>query len=141
MSYLREIMQRLNSRTAAEAEVEPTPSPRLEAHLEDYRQRLLACTPAMLRYEDAWLEQHLETLELCLTQPGMLSTAGGPARVKILLEESRRFRELLDQRCRELELAPARHRAAVVASEHAWELSHPGLRSQWGLEPLPGSPV
>jgi hypothetical protein len=134
VSYLREIMQRLNARHAAQdppADAEPA---HLEAHLSDYRNRLLGCSPAMLQYERAWLEEHIATLELCCTDATMARSAGGVARVKTLLEESRRFQELLDARVSDLGLEPVRHRAAVVPSEHAWELSQPALRRQWGID-------
>lgn len=142
MSYLREIMQRLNARHAQQDSPPESDPGRLEAHLSHYRDRLLACTPPMLQYERAWLEEHIASLELCRADPAMAKTAGGVARVTALLEESRRFQELLESRVRELGLEPLRRRAAVVPSEHAWELSPPDLRRQWGFDAeSPGSPL
>ncbi|MEB3170946.1 MAG: hypothetical protein VKK43_06200 [Synechococcaceae cyanobacterium] len=136
MSYLRQIMQRLNARTAATTPGQApaaAPSPLLERHLADYDAQLAACSPAMLQYEWAWIEQHLDTLTLARSTPAMLAAAGGPAHLEALLEESRRFRTLLEQRFAAAGLTPAAHRHAVVATEHAWELSPPELRRQWGF--------
>jgi len=146
MSYLRQIMQRLNARAAATAlsatssppaaggEASATaPSPLLERHLADYDAHLAACSPAMLQYEWAWIEQHLDTLTLARTTPAMLEAAGGPAHLEVLLEESRRFRALLEKRIAAGGLIPASHRHTVLATEHAWELTHPDLRRQWGF--------
>ena len=135
MSYLRQIMQRLNARTAAPPAEAPAaaPSPLLERHLADYDAHLAACSPAMLQYEWAWIEQHLDTLTLARATPAMLAAAGGPAHLEALLEQSRRFRALLEQRFAAAALTPAAHRHTVVATEHAWELSQPELRRQWGF--------
>jgi len=139
MSYLRQIMQRLNQRAASSAALAPgeapaaAPSPLLERHLADYDAQLAGCSPAMLQYEWAWIEQHLDTLTLARSTPAMLAAAGGPAHLEALLEESHRFRTLLEQRFAAAGLTPATHRHTVVATEHAWELSQPGLRRQWGF--------
>jgi hypothetical protein len=138
MSYLRQIMQRLHDRSAAEPPAAPAESARIEQHLELYAARLEACSDAMLDYEAAWLEQHIETLELCGSQPLMLASAGGSQRVERLLQESQRFRRLLELCRRSRGLAPVGSRAAVVATEHAWELSDPSLRRAWGFPAGPG---
>jgi hypothetical protein len=137
MSYLREIMQRLNSRSSSSAAEPSLPADRvlLGVHLEQYRQRLEECDPAMLQYEWVWLEQHIEALEFCGSQPGMVAAAGGIARVQALLAESHRFRELLVQRMAAAGLTPSLHRATVVPTEHAWELSQSAIRRQWGIDP------
>ncbi|WP_216900031.1 hypothetical protein [Synechococcus sp. CCY 9618] len=133
MSYLRQIMQRLHDRSSAEPAVDGGGPTRLEEHLALYAIRLQGCSDAMLDYEAAWLEQHIETLELCSHQPAMVAGAGGSQRVERLLQESHRFRQLLDQ-CRDARgLAQAGAVAAVVATEHAWELSDPALRQAWGF--------
>ncbi|MCS5699297.1 hypothetical protein NZK32_09630 [Cyanobium sp. FGCU-52] len=139
MSYLRQIMQRLNARAAAASpsangEAAPAaPSPLLERHLADYDAQLAGCSPAMLQYEWAWIEQHLDTLTLARSTPAMLAAAGGPAHLEALLDESRRFRSLLEQRFAAAGLTPAAHRHTVLATAHAWELTHPELRRQWGF--------
>jgi hypothetical protein len=133
MSYLRQIMRRLHDRSAADPPEGPGEPARLEEHLEAYAARLRDCSDAMLDYEAAWLERHIETLELCARQPAMLASVGGAVRVERLLQESRRFRQLLEQCRQERGLAEARPRAAVVATEHAWELSDPSLRRAWGF--------
>jgi hypothetical protein len=142
MSYLRQIMQRLHDRSTAPAPVDRSADPAvLEEHLTLYAGRLDACSDAMLRYEAAWLEQHIETLELCARQPTMLASAGGAERVERLLQESLRFRQLLERSRAARGLTGDGVRAAVVASEHAWELSDPGLRRAWGFsaEPADGA--
>lgn len=133
MSYLREIMQRLQARHAA-AGATPRPDPaQIERHLQAYQERLDACTPAMLQYEWAWIEQHLETLELARTTPAMVRAAGGASHLEGLLEESRRFRDQLEQHCRALGIRPASQRHAVLATAHAWELHQQDLRQLWGF--------
>jgi hypothetical protein len=140
MSYLREIMQRLRARHNDQEEVDPPQATSLlEAHLDHYRLQLQRCGSAMLQYEWAWMEEHINSLELCLTQPGMVSTAGGAARVQALLAESHRFQELLEDQFTTRGLIPSRHRAAVVATEHAWELSQEQTRRLWGIEADPGN--
>ena len=91
----------------------------------------------MLDYEVAWLDQHIETLELCFRQPAMLASAGGAQRVGRLLEESLRFRRLLEQCRRSRGLGEAVTRASVLATEHAWELTDPSLRRAWGFPAAP----
>jgi len=146
MSYLREIMQRFQAARSAdqppEAETETKAGNRTEAHrrrLEEhlawYRDQLLACSPAMLRYEWAWLEEHIDALELCSSRPERMPAA---ARVRSLLEESLRFRDLLQERMAAGSVDPALHRGTLVSSEHAWELSQPEIRRQWGIDPPEG---
>ena len=100
---------------------------------------MLACSPAMLRYEWAWLEEHIDALELCSSRPEMMPGAAGAARVRSLLEESLRFRDLLQERMAAASVDPALHRGTLVPTEHAWELSQPEIRRQWGIEGAPTS--
>jgi hypothetical protein len=138
MSYLRQIMQRLHDRSTSLPTAERGEAPgRLEEHLALYGARLEACSDAMLQYEAAWLQQHIETLELCGRQPTMLASAGGAERVEALLQESLCFRQRLDLCRRQRGLPEDGVRAAVVASEHAWELSDPTLRQAWGFPAEP----
>lgn len=143
MSYLREIMQRFqaarsaapSSETGAEAGRKSGADPRrLEEHLAWYGDRLRACSPAMLRYEWAWLEEHIDALELWSSRPEMVAGAAGLARVRALLEESLRFRDLLQERMAAASVEPALHRGTLVPTEHAWELGQPEIRRQWGIE-------
>jgi hypothetical protein len=141
MSYLRQIMRRLHDRTTPLPTAERGESQgRLEEHLALYGARLEACSDAMLQYEAAWLEQHIETLQLCGSQPTMLASAGGAQRVEALLQESLCFRQRLELCRQQRGLEGAGVRAAVVASEHAWELTDPALRRAWGFpaDPPPG---
>jgi hypothetical protein len=139
MSYLRQIMQRLRDRSDPPPRDDRGDAALLEEHLSLYGAQLQACSDAMLDYEEAWLEQHIDTLELCAREPAMQAGAGGAQRVERLLEESRRFRQLLNQSRRERGLGRRGVHAAVVASEHAWELSDPGLRRAWGFPAAPPS--
>ena len=144
MSYLREIMRRLHTRhDDRSGESGPRESIRSEAqdgdhlkgHLDRYRRNLIRCSPPMLQYEWAWLEEHLATLELCRSQPDMARTAGGRSRVEHMLEESLQFQSLLQEHMTAGGVAVSRHRSATVATDHAWELSDPAILSQWGIDP------
>ena len=156
MSYLREIMQRLNERLASEAGSTADPAqagaepihraepdadasgestqPLLGLHARHYGERLRECTPAMLQYEALWLEQHLEALELCRVQPEMLQVTGGRRHLEAMLAETRSFQTLLSAEMGRRGLTADPHHHTVVASEHAWELTHPGIRRQWGID-------
>ena len=124
MSYLREIMQRLNADSAGQAAGQAAGAdPWLGLHSQHYAEQLSACSEAMLRYELAWLEQHRETLELCRVQPDMLQVAGGERHLQQMLQESEQFEQLLEAEIARRGLSPDPHRHAVVANEHAWELS------------------
>jgi hypothetical protein len=142
MSYLREIMQRLNASrsegdAAPEAAAAPASGPLQQAHLAEYGERLAGCSAAMLQYEWAWLEEHIEGLELCGRQPEMAATAGGAPHVQRLLAESRRFRDLLESEMERRGVRPALHRHTLVPTEHSWELTNPAIRKQWGIAAEP----
>lgn len=149
MSYLREIMNRLRERSeASESGHEPPAvaySPLsqrvLEEHLQTYRERLQACSDAMLPYEWAWLEDHLATLELSNGQEAMQKVLGGPQRVADLLRETHCFQAEVRGELSRRGLEPGNRTAPLAAQEHAWELSNPAIRLEWGIEPadpLPG---
>ncbi|KEF42225.1 MAG: hypothetical protein ER33_06800 [Cyanobium sp. CACIAM 14] len=139
MSYLRQIMERLRDRSPSPPQDRRSDDALLEEHLRLYGSQLEACSDAMLDYEAAWLEQHIETLELCAREPTMQAGAGGAQHVEQLLEESRRFRRLLNRHRHERGLGYRAVHATVVASEHAWELSDPALRRAWGFPAAPSS--
>ncbi len=130
MSYLREIMQRLTSRRPA-----AMPDRVQRLHVDDYLSRLQRCSEPMLQYEWAWLEEHIEALDLCRSQPGMAEAAGGAAHVASLLEESRRFRDLLGAEMDRRGVAAAVHRHTLVPTEHSWELTDAAIRARWGIDP------
>lgn len=149
MSYLREIMVRLRERSGAgESGHTPPTVPYtplservLEGHLQSYREHLRACSDAMLRYEWAWLADHLATLQLSSGQGAMQKVLGGPQRVTDLLGETRSFQAELRQELDRRDLEPGNRTAPVAAQEHAWELSNQAIRLEWGIEPadpLPG---
>ena len=134
MTYLREIMQRLNAASAQKAGSEGVAAdPLLGLHSQHYADQLAGCSEAMLRYELAWLEQHREALELCRVQPEMLQVAGGERHLQQMLQETEQFEQLLAAEIARRGLSPDPHRHAVVANEHAWELSHPTIRQAWGI--------
>ncbi|MFM7265046.1 MAG: hypothetical protein ACKOZW_05545 [Cyanobium sp.] len=129
MSHLRDIMQRLGARGSRPE----APAADAAAVVADYERHLEACSPAMLHYEWSWLEQHLDTLDLSLRQPAMLATLGGEARAQALRHASRACQERLRQRLEALGEVPGDRHGPVLAGEHAWELSHGGVRCQWGI--------
>lgn len=134
MSYLREIMQKLGA--GAEAAVQEGRGgatwPALQAA--DYRRQLEVCSQAMLYYEWAWLEQHLQDLELCGSNEAMLKVAGGQRHLDGLLAEARQCQQHLRDQFAAQGLNPKRLPHSLAAGEHAWELSHAGIRAQWGIE-------
>ena len=149
MSYLREIMIRLRERSgASESGHEPLAVPYsplservLVEHLQTYRERLQACSDAMLPYEWAWLEDHLATLQLSSGQGAMQKVLGGPQRVADLLRETRCFQAEVRGELSRRGLEHGNRTAPLAAQEHAWELSNPAIRLEWGSEladPLPG---
>lgn len=126
MSYLREIMQKLGA--------SQPPQPALQ--VSHYRGRLVGCNEAMLLYEWAWLQQHLEDLQLCAGNPAMLEVAGGQRHLEALLSAAEACRQELREAFSSRGLTPRRLPHTLAPSEHAWEVTHPGIRSQWGLDPL-----
>lgn len=136
MSHLRDIMQKLGQRHAAEAPplITPASSAELEQHRRDYRRQLAACSPAMLRYEWTWLHQHLEDLELCRSTPEMLRVTGGSQHIDLLLGEARAYLAELEAEFKDRGLVPAREAHSVMSGEHAWDVTNPAIRAQWGLD-------
>jgi AcrR family transcriptional regulator len=137
MSYLRDIMQKLGA--GAEAAVQEGRGgaawPALQAA--EYRRRLETCSEPMLHYEWAWLEQHLQNLELCASNDAMLKVAGGQRHLDGLVAEARQCQHHLRDQFAARGLSPRRLPHSLAAAEHAWELSHPGLRAQWGIDSEP----
>lgn len=106
----------------------------MQEHVDAYGDRLVPCTPSMLQYEWAWLEEHISSLELCLSQPEMLATAGGQSHVEQLLQESQRCQAVLLTVMRQRGVDPALHVHAVIVGEHAWEISQESIRRLWGMD-------
>jgi hypothetical protein len=88
----------------------------------------------MLQYEWAWLAEHIASLELCLSQPEMLETAGGKIHVEQLLLESQHYHAVLDETMQTRGVEPARQPHAVATGEHAWEISQETIKRLWGVE-------
>lgn len=136
MSTLREIMQRFQASPAGAGDGPASdlpPDPLLRLHSQHYAERLTQCSEAMLGYELAWLEQHREALDVCRLQPEMLQAAGGARRLQRLEQETVLFERALASELTQRRLIPKPQRHAVVANEHAWELTHPGIRQAWGI--------
>jgi hypothetical protein len=135
MSTLRQIMQRL-----AEAESKQGKrgsadfSELIKCHVDEYQNKLDTCTPAMLQYEWAWLNEHIQALELCQSQPTMCHEVGGPFHVEMLLEESRQFQIVLEEMFHTRMIHPSAQHHPINPCEHAWEVSQQSLREMWGLE-------
>jgi hypothetical protein len=136
MSNLRKIMQKLAHNQPEINQISHQTidkrEARLRLHLEAYQKQLVNCTPAMLQYELAWLNEHIATLELCLNQPEMLSAAGGRFQVEQWLAESRQCKEALQESMTHRGVAPVLHPHAVATGEHAWELREERIKKLWG---------
>lgn len=133
MSHLRDIMQRLSAANAA-APLPQDPAPTQGAPLADYQRQLMACSDAMLRYEWTWLEQHLEDLQLCQEHDAMREAAGGRQHLQALIEHHQHCRTLLLEQLKTRGLEARREANSVVSGEHAWQVHHPAIRAQWGLD-------
>ncbi len=136
MSNLRKIMQKLAQH---QPEIHKTsqqkpdqPGERTRGHVEAYQRQLDECSPAMLQYELVWLDERIASLQLCLSQEEMLTTAGGPAQVELWLEETRQCRQVLERRMTLRGVSPALHPQAVASCEHAWELREESIKKLWG---------
>jgi hypothetical protein len=135
MSSLRHIMEKLKA--AHEKRKESTVdafSELLKCHVDEYQAQLETCSPAMLNYEWTWLKEHIEALELCIAQPAMCEEIGGRLHAGVMLEESRQYQAALEEMFHKRMLHPSAHSRTVNLGEHAWEVSHPGMKEMWGLE-------
>jgi len=137
MSNLRKIMQRLAQAQPEFPKESESPSDLSdsiwELHVAAYQERLDACTTPMLQYEWAWLEENIADLELCLSQPEMLETAGGRPHVEQLLQQSQQCQVALQTTMTARAVQPARHSHAVVMGEHAWDIRQETIKRLWGL--------
>lgn len=142
LSYLREIMARLKERqsgdpagTVSRAPADPQRGPlALEAHIQWYREQLRACSDPMLRYEWAWLEDHLSSLNLSSGHAEMRAALGGRDHVEQLVRETAAFRSELEQELRQRGLEASARTLPLEPMEHAWELSSPVIRQAWGID-------
>jgi hypothetical protein len=138
MSRLREIMQKLGQ---AQLGLPSEPQPAVEGHgellrlhVENYQRQLDACTAAMLQYEWVWLEEHIASLELCISSPEMLKAAGGKLHVEQLLLASQQCQSALQTTMESRAVQPSPHPHAVAAGEHAWEIRQETIKRMWGLD-------
>jgi hypothetical protein len=143
LSYLREIMARLKERQTGDpatavpqAQADPhREPPQLEAHIQSYREQLRACSDPMLRYEWAWLEDHLSSLNLSSSHAEMRAALGGRDHVADLMRETAAFRSELEQELLRRGVEASARTLPLEPMEHAWELSSPAIRQAWGIEP------
>jgi len=137
MSNLRKIMQKLaqaQPELQNEAESHSVLSTSILAlHVAAYQEQLDVCTAPMLQYEWTWLEGYIAGLELCLSQPEMLETAGGRPHVEHLLQQSQQCQVALQTTMKVRAVQPARHSHAVVMGEHAWDIRQETIKRLWGL--------
>lgn len=137
MSNLRKIMQKLAQAQPEFPKESESPSDLSDSiwdlHVAAYQERLDACTTPMLQYEWAWLEENIADLELCLSQPEMLETAGGRPHVEHLLQQSQQCQVALQTTMKARAVQPARHSHAVVMGEHAWDIRQETIKRLWGL--------
>jgi len=136
MSHLRKIMQKLAQHQPAIQQASQRspdqPGNQSRMHVEAYQKQLVACSPAMLQYELVWLDERIASLQLCLSQEEMLTTAGGPVQVESWLEETRQCKQVLEQTMTLRGVGPALHSHAVASGEHAWELREETIKKLWG---------
>ena len=132
MSHLREIMQNL---AAAQPAASPSPNAAMALpQVEAYARHLHQCNQAMLLYEWAWLQQHLEDLQLCQSNSAMAQAAGGSQHVNQLLLQAEGCLQALTTECQARDLQPQRLAHSVASGEHAWEVSNSAIRQAWGLD-------
>jgi hypothetical protein len=137
MSHLRTIMQKLaQGQVQGSVQSDVTNMVKddvIRLHVADYQDALTLCTPSMLQYEWAWLEDHVESLGLCLSQPEMLQAMGGTPHVERLLAESRQCQTALSALMEARKVEPATHLPTMPTSEHAWEISQEKVKQLWGF--------
>jgi hypothetical protein len=136
MSYLRQIMQRLAQTDAGNKPLRQTrdiEDNRPSQPVADYQTKLHMCTPAMLQYEWCLLQQHIETLQLCLANTTMSSELGGRDQVLRLVKDSELYQSILTTRMNELGVLPAKHNHTTIPGEHAWEVTQSIIKENWGF--------
>jgi hypothetical protein len=140
MSTLRDIMEQLarkrsGTNTTGHTREDPgNLAEQIKYKVDAYQAKLEECTPSMLQYEWAWLQQHIESLEHCVNNSSMCEEIGGQVRAEALLEESRQSAIVLDEEFKKRMLHPKNYSRPVEAGEHAWELSLESIRKEWGLD-------
>lgn len=136
MSYLRQIMQKLAQADASNKPRKPTGdigTKHHSQHVADYQAKLQTCNPAMLQYEWCWLQQQIESLQLCLANTTMSVELGGHDQVLRLLKESEECKTLLADRMHKLGVGPPQHNHSILPGEHAWEVTHATIQQNWGF--------
>ena len=101
MSNLRRIMQRLADSQSSQPTKANNPDSGSvvpsKIYIHEFQKKLGMCTDAMLQYEWAWLEEHAEDLELCLSHSEMTDTLGGTSQVERLLLEDKEYKVELEK--------------------------------------------
>ena len=136
MSELREIMRRLNTKATRQPDQErPVDLQLLGVRSEQYLRELQRCTDAMLQYEWAWLEEHVQALRRSQLQPELMVSLGGEDNVKILISECVLFQLILQEEFGRRHLTPRGTTAPIVPSEEAWEITSLKVKQDWGIVP------
>ena len=135
MSHLREIMQKLAEAHSElpRGTMDETSSAHLKDNLEEYRSKIGSCNTGMLQYEWAWLNEHIEALELCVCQPAMGREIGGHAHAEQLLAESKQQKSALEELFQQRRIHPAVHHHEIHPGEHAWDVRNEMTKKNWGM--------
>lgn len=137
MSHLREIMQKLaqahRELQSGKMDDSSAASELLKANLDEYLSKIKACNTGMLQYEWAWLNEHIDALQLCVCQPEMWREIGGHGHAERLLAESKQQRSALEELFKKRGIHPAAHHHEIHPGEHAWDVRSEISKRNWGM--------
>jgi len=131
MSFLSDVIQILKSSGG----IDSMSKEAMNCHASCYRENLRSSSDAMLQYEWAWLEEHVQALRRSHLQPELIRSLGGEANVKILISECVLFQLILQAEFGRRHLAPLGSAAAIVPTEEAWEITSLKVKQDWGIVP------
>jgi hypothetical protein len=131
MSFLSDVIQILK----ASGGIDTMTKEAMNCHASCYRENLHSCTDAMLQYEWAWLDEHVQALRRSQLQPEVMTSLGGEENVKILISECVLFQLILQEAFGRRHLSPLGSHAPIVPSEEAWEITSLKVKQDWGIVP------
>jgi len=131
MSFLSDVIQILKSSRG----INTMSKEAMNTHAACYRENLRGCNDAMLQYEWAWLEEHVQALRRNQLQPELMVSLGGEDNVKILISECVLFQLILQEEFGRRRLTPRGTSAPIVPSEEAWEITSLKVKQDWGIVP------
>jgi hypothetical protein len=131
MSFLSDVIQILK----ASGGIDNMKKEAMNCHASCYRDNLHHCNDAMLQYEWAWLEEHVQALRRSQLQPEVMTSLGGVENVKILISECVLFQLILQEEFGRRHLSPLGSHASIVPSEEAWEITSLKVKQDWGIVP------